>query len=201
MIKIKIVRHAERLDFTHPIYWMGCIGQYWSDTPLTSNGHKTALEKGKIMLNDNINPKFIYTSPYKRTMQTSAEIKKSFPKSQIVIEPLVAEHQPNYKHTIELYPEGIPTTHDGVDTEFTYPESYENLTSRIKFIINKLIEKNDNDLIVVTHGEVVKVCVNYLQTLFPDLLLDSGTTPYLTCLTFDYDKKNEKIVKESIKIN
>ena len=136
MIKIKIIRHAERLDYTYPLYWIACIGQFMSDSPLTSNGHKTAQEKGKKMALDNFNPKIIYTSPYKRTMQTSTEIQKSFGKAQIITETLLAEYQPSSFHKISLYPDGIPTTYDGKSLGLSYPESYENFTKRVKFIIN-----------------------------------------------------------------
>lgn len=201
MVQIKIIRHSERLDFTQPLYWLVCFGHYWADTPLTSNGHKIANEKGKKMACNNFNPKFIYTSPYTRTMATSTEIKESFPHSEIIIEPLFAEYQPNFKHRINLYPDGIPTTYDGQETEFVYPEDFESFSKRILFIVSKLIEKHDDDLIIVTHGEVVKVYVNYIQSLYPDLMLDPGTTPYLTTLTFDFDKILNKIDEKSVKID
>lgn len=201
MIKIKIMRHAERLDFTNPLYWLVCIGQYWADSPLTTNGHTTAYDKGKIIACDNFNPKIIYTSPYKRTMQTSTEIQKSLSKAQIITEPLLSEYQPTFCHKISLYPDGLPTTYNGSPTEFNYPESHENFTKRIRFIIDKIIDNNNNDVMLVTHGEVVKACANYFQTIYPDLILDPGNTPYLTTLTFIYDKNKKKIIKESIKID
>ena len=200
MVQIKIIRHSERLDFTHPFYWLMCFGHYWADSPLTTNGYKIASDKGKKMVSTDFNPKHIYSSPYNRTLATSTEIKSSFPQSEIIIEPLLAEHQPTYEHKIGLYPNGIPTTHNGQETNFSYPESYDSFTKRVHFIINGLVEKNDADFIVVTHGEVVKVLVNYIQSLYPTLMLDSGSTPYLTTLSFEFDKENNKIVETSVKI-
>lgn len=201
MVQIKIIRHSERLDFSHPIYWLFCLGQYWADSPLTTDGYQMAYDKGKEMVGNNFNPKHIYTSPYTRTMATSTEIKNSFPQSEIVIEPLLAEYQPNYKHRINLYPNGIPTTYEGQETEFFYPETYNNFLLRVQFIISKLLEKHDDDIIVVTHGEVLKVYINYIQTLYPDLMLDPGSTPYLTTLSFEYDKENNLIVEKSIRLD
>jgi broad specificity phosphatase PhoE len=201
MVQIKIIRHSERLDFTHPFYWLVCFGHYWADSPLTTNGHKIANSKGKIMVSDNFDPKHIYTSPYTRTMATTTEIKASFPYSEIVIEPLLSEYQPNFKHRINLYPNGIPTTYDGQETEFIYPETYEDFSKRVQFIVSKLIEKHDQDFIIVTHGEVLKVYINYIQSLYPDLILDPGSTPYLTTLTFEYDKINKQINENSVKID
>ncbi|XWV25584.1 putative phosphoglycerate mutase family protein [Tupanvirus deep ocean] len=201
MVQIKIIRHSERLDYSRPLYWLLCFGHYWADTPLTRNGHVIANVKGKEMVTTDFNPKYIYTSPYTRTMATATEIKDSFPHSEIIIEPLLAEYQPYYKHNINLYPNGIPTTYDGQETEFVYPESYETFEKRIKFIISKLIEKHDTDIIIVTHGEVLKTYINYIQSLYPDLMLDPGTTPYLTVLSFKYDKETNIIDQSSVKIN
>ncbi|AYV85513.1 MAG: putative phosphoglycerate mutase family protein [Satyrvirus sp.] len=47
MVQIKIIRHSERLDFAHPLYWLFCFGHYWADPPLSPKGHITAHEKGK----------------------------------------------------------------------------------------------------------------------------------------------------------
>lgn len=200
-MQIKIIRHSERLDYTHPLYWLVCFGQYWADSPLTTNGHKIAKLKGIELKNNNFDPKHIYTSPYNRTMSTATEIKNSFPQSKIVIEPLLAEYQPMFKHQISLYPEGIPTTFDGCETDFKFPETYDNFTSRIHFVIQKLISKSDSDIIIITHGEVLKTFINNLQNKYPDQLLDPGTTPYLTTLSFEYDKITNMIVDSSIKIN
>ena len=200
MVKIKIIRHSERLDYSHPFYWLFCIGHYWNDTPLTTSGHELAAVRGKQLATDDFNPKNIYTSPYIRTMETAIEFKTYFPHSEIVIEPLLSEHQPKYKHTINLYPNGIPTIYDGIQTEFSYPESYEQFTVRVKFIFSKLMEKNKEDFIIVTHGEVLKTYINYLQDEFPDQFLDANTTPYLTTLSLEYDPIDLKIDPQSIKI-
>lgn len=200
-MQIKIIRHSERLDFTHPFYWLLCFGHYWADSPLTSNGYNIARLKGEKMVTPTFNPKYIYSSPYNRTLATSTEINASFPHSEIIIEPLLAEHQPSYKHTIGLYPNGIPTTYNGQETEFSYPESYVNFTKRVHFILDKLIKKHDSDIIIVTHGEVVKVLVNYVQSLYPAIMIDSGSTPYLTTLSFVFDKQSNKIIEDSVYID
>ena len=200
MIQVKIIRHSERLDFSNPLYWIICFGQHWSDSPLTKKGHEMAYDKGVQMVSDNFKPNYIYTSPYNRTMSTSTEIKLSFPHCEIIIEPLLAEYQPMYKHRINLYPNGIPTTYNGEKTDFSYPETYENFEKRIQFIISKLINKHDGDIIIVTHGEVLKTYINYIQSLYPDLMLDPGSTPYLTAVSFDYDKVNMKIDEKTARI-
>lgn len=199
-ITVKLIRHSERLDYKHPFYWLICFGQYWSDSPLTQNGHKIAKEKGKNLLTNNFNPKHIYTSPYTRTMATAIEIKSSFPHSEIIIEPLLSEYQPIYKHAINLYPEGIPTTYNGEETNFSYPETYEQFSMRIQFIVDKLLEKHLSDFLIITHGEVLKMFITHLQNKYPDMLLDCGETPYLAVLTFEYNIVEKKIDDKSIRI-
>jgi broad specificity phosphatase PhoE len=200
MQTIKIIRHSERLDYTYPIYWLLCFGQYWADSPLTKRGHNIAKTKGKdLAKSKQFYPSYIYTSPYSRTMATAVELRGSFPHSQLIIEPLLCEHQPLYQHHTGLFPNGLPTTYEGTDTGFTYPENYTQFTNRVKFIISKLINKHDEDLLIVTHGEVVKSFTVELQDRFPSRKLDLGKTPYLTILSFQLDEK-KNIVEESIQI-
>ena len=130
-------------------------------------------------------------------MATAAEIKSNFPQSQLIIEPLLCEHQPYMKHNIALYPGGIPTTYEGQDTGFKYPEDYEQFTNRVKFIISKLINKHDEDILMVTHGEVLKSFVVELQDRYPAQKLDPGKTPYLTVLSFQLDE-HKNIIEDSI---
>ena len=200
MVQIKIIRHSNRLDHSNPFRWAVSFGHYWYDSPLTEYGHNMARIKGQKLASENFCPKYIYTSPYIRTMATATEIKTSFPHTEIIIESLLAEYQPSTGHTIILYPNGIPTIYDGQETGFSYPETYENFEKRIQFIISKLIEKSDGDIIIITHGEVLKTYINYIQSMYQDLLLDPGTTPYLTTLSFDYDKANNKINEKTVRI-
>ncbi|AEQ32836.1 putative phosphoglycerate mutase family protein [Megavirus courdo11] len=200
MTKIKIIRHSERLDFKHPFYWLLCFGYHWSDSPLTQTGHVMAKTKGELLAKNDFDPKNIFVSPYNRTMETATEIKSSFPNCEIIIEPLLAEYQPYYKHCISLYPNGIPTEYAGIVTEYKYPENYEEFSSRVKFIVSQLMNKNNEDFIIITHGEILKVFINYFQTIYPDILLDCQKISYLTTLTFEYDN-DKNIIKNSITID
>lgn len=201
MIEIKILRHSNRMDFTYPIKWMFYVGHYWSDSPLTDQGYTNAKNKGAQLASEGYIPHRIYSSPYNRTLATATEIKASFPQSELIIEPLLAEYQPKYGHAITLYPKGLPTTYDGHLTNFSYPESIENFSLRVRFIIGKLIEKNDSNILIVTHGELLKSYITYLQILFPSLLLDSINIPYLTTLSFTIVKNTGEILANSIKVD
>jgi broad specificity phosphatase PhoE len=198
MQKIKIIRHGERLDYTYPVYWLLCIGQYWADSPLTKRGHTIAKNKGKdIARSRTFSPSYIYSSPYNRTLATATEIKSNFANSQLMIEPLLSEYQPYFKHKIGLYPNGLPTTYEGLETGFTYPENHSQFINRTKFILNNIIKKHDKDILIVTHGEILKTFIVELQNRFPSQKIDAGKTPYLTILSFDLDG-DKNIIEDSI---
>jgi broad specificity phosphatase PhoE len=200
IIQIKIIRHSDRLDYSNPFKWMCYFGHYWNDTPLSSKGYVNAKNKALTLSIQGYYPAYIYTSPYSRTMATATEIKSIFPASEIIVEPLLCEYQPTYKHTIPLYPKGIPTDYEGVPTEFVYPETPEMFTNRVRFIITKLVEKNSKDIIIVTHGELLKSFINYLQNIFPNMMLNANNVPYLTVLSFSIDKNTMEFIEDSIQI-
>jgi broad specificity phosphatase PhoE len=197
-IHVKIIRHSERLDYTNPAGWMLSFGYYWNDTPLTSKGCVMARTKGQQMASNGFCPTHIYTSPYNRTISTATEIMASYPNSSLMIEPLLSEYQPSYGHTVSLYPSGIPTTFRGEETDFSYPETMENLDRRVRYIISKLIEAHETDFLIVTHGEIIKTFATYLGNMYSDVFIDLGGTTYLTALCFDFDKENQKIIPETI---
>jgi broad specificity phosphatase PhoE len=199
IIKVKIVRHSERLDFSNPLYWSICIGQYMCDTPLTKNGYLMAKDKAIDIVNQGYIPDKIYVSPYSRTLSTATEMNKIFKISDIIIEPLFAEYQ-YYKHTINLYPDGIPTDYKGTDTKFSYPENISQFSDRIQFIMGKMLEKESSDFMIVTHGEVIKICIDNFQKKYPEININGNHVPFLTILSFDYDKIKNRIIPESIKI-
>jgi broad specificity phosphatase PhoE len=197
--QIKIIRHAERVDHKNPLYWMCCIGQFWMDSPLTHHGHETAKLKGEIMINDNFDPSVIYASPYIRTLATATEIKQSFTKANVVIEPLLAEYQYSHTHRINLYPNGIETTHNGKNTKYKYPETHELFKDRIQYIINSIIDQTTDDVLIVTHGEFISVIINLFVELYK-ITNPFKSIPYLACVSFMVDTKNI-LVEDTIVIN
>lgn len=200
IIRVKIIRHSNRLDYSNPLKWLFYFGCHWNDSPLTENGYSNANQKGHSLANNDYSPAYIYVSPYNRTMATATEIKNAFPKAEMVVEPLLAEYQPGSPHTIALYPKGIPTTYNGTPTKFKYPETINEFSERIMFIIGNLILKNTTDIMIVTHGEVLRSYIDHLKKKFPESNIDSKNVPYLTCLTFNVDKSNNTYVHDSITI-
>lgn len=205
IIKIKLMRHSERLDHTKILTWMTYIGYYGyhvADSPLSQNGLVMAANKGiEFALEDDFKPKIIYCSPYDRTKNTAIEVMKPFPEAKLQIVPLLSEFQFWYGHTIAAYPNGIPTEVEGVCTDFAFPESEIEFARRVKFIIDHLISKTHTDCIIVSHGEFIKVYAEYITSIYPEISLELNNTPYLTTISFDYDKVKNAIIPQSVKIS
>lgn len=201
-IRVRILRHSERTDYSEPYKWVFYTGYYSNDSPLTTRGFEMAITKARLLeADENFKPRIIYTSPYTRTMQTATQMQKIFVNTKITIENMLCEYQESSAHKINLYPDGIPTyTNDGSTINFKFPESYNDFEKRVMYIIPQLIKQQTDDIIIITHGAIVKTFVNYLQRLFPDELLDPGKTPYLTCIYFTYDTITDVIDKASVKI-
>jgi broad specificity phosphatase PhoE len=204
---IKIMRHGARQDVSNPISWLsGLFCNYFHDTSLSYYGHQTSIEKGKALKNKEFNPKWIFTSPYQRTIETANNIRLSFPESSFDIIPLLAEYQPNYAQRINCYKDSVPTNYYNELTEFSYPETHEQFKKRVVFTINKLINKcnnlqNDTNILVVTHAEFVRCFIDYLSKVYPDLVLDSNNITYLSSVTFEYDVNTGLISENNIIID
>lgn len=188
-MKVKIIRHGERADYSTPWKWAFSFGHYWADPPLTENGVDKSYQKGiDIAKENNFNPKYIYSSPYLRTMMTATQLKESFPESKIVIENLLSEYQNAHQHSVGLYPKGISTKYNGIDTGFSFPESYNDFNKRAEYILKNLIKDNlENDLFIVTHGEMLKSIALILMTQFKGLILNCKGLTYLSMIVFDVD--------------
>ena len=200
-MKIKIIRHSERLDYANPLYWMVCIGQYWNDPPLTRNGTEMANKYGIELAQNNFRPKYIFTSPYQRTIVTATEIIKSLDNPELKIEPLLSEYQKSNRHTVSLYPNGIEATYNNKYVGYNFPETYDEFEKRVIYILEKLIQDYDDDFAIITHGEFLKVMTIYLQQKYPDIILSNSKIQYLATIEFDFDKNNNTIIENSIKFN
>jgi broad specificity phosphatase PhoE len=200
-MKVKIIRHAERLDCTSPIYWMCCVGQHFSDTPLSVNGLASASLLGEQFAAEGFNPSHIYVSPYSRTLSTAVRVRKSLPRTDLIIENLLAEYQSSSAHCINLYPEGLPTDYHGDDTGFSYPETEDQLQNRIRFILYKLMDKNDQDILLVTHAGILQAVYDIIRKDNPEFKLDMDRIGYLASISFDYDYNNKTILLDTVEFH
>lgn len=200
MLKIKIMRHSERYDHIHYLkWWSSCLWVNISDSPLTENGINMADAKGKELLDNGFCPNVVFSSPYTRTIDTSIEILKYFPKADFFIEPLLSEFQYWYAHTTFLYKEGIPCKYKGEDTNYNFPESYQEFDSRVNFIMEKIINdyKSKNTILIITHSEFIKSYINFIKKN-TETIINEPAINYLTSVTFDYDINNSCIDGKSV---
>jgi len=197
---IIFMRHAERLDLTQPFRWLLHLGHHWSDTPLTRKGQKLAYQKGIELSQKGWNIRKIYTSPYIRTMATATQIARSFPSSQIIIEPLLAEYQPYYRHFLDLYPEGIPDS-ESPGQHFRYPEDYAQFGRRVLYTINWILDMDPDNTttLIITHAEFLKYYLEHLRS--SGLNIPEINIEYLSTFSIKYNLiKPPQIIPESFRI-
>ncbi len=139
------------------------------DPPLSAKGLSKSEELGRLFYENKIIPEAIVVSPFTRCIQTATQIQKSLDyTTDIILNPLLGEYEFMWKHTCASYPFGIVPiylykTDNKIDKiECKYPEKYEDMNSRCNFIIEKLINKYDN-LIIVSHSSIVKYLAKYLS--------------------------------------
>ena len=123
---------------------------------------------------------------------------------KIIIEPLLSEYQYWYPHKTDVYPDSIPCTYNNENTDFTFPESYENFESRVAFIVDKIISCNSNSdtILIVTHSEFIKSYINFIRKKSPHNILGNDfNIGYLSSVSFEYNKDNAEFVDETVVIN
>lgn len=169
--QIKVIRHSERLDYARPYYWCICFGYLSQDPPLSKRGYELVLEKAEDLLAEAFVPDRIYTSPYLRTMTTATIIHEHYPDSSLAIDAGLSEYQNIQAHRTSLCPNGIVS-------EWSWPETREQMTKRAIETINNIIERHPNeDILIVTHRPLIKMYAKYLGQ-------DLSDVPYLSGISF-----------------
>ena len=125
------------------------------DPILSTNGLEQTKNIGRKLFNSNFTPKVIITSPYIRCIQTSTQIQSSYETNtpEIILSPILGEYQYYWKQICASYPFGIPEKHN--NKIYEYPENKYNLKKRSIDILEEIINKYDN-AIVVTHKSIVE---------------------------------------------
>lgn len=175
-MKIIFIRHSERYDRTYPLHWICNIasGAYMFDTPLSQNGLTMASGKATELIQTEHQITTIYTSPYLRTMTTAMTIGESYPDAKVIINRDISEYQAHFSHKTNICPNNI---------SHTFPESYDELESRICSFLDITLEshKENDEILVVTHSEIIKTLGNILSNLIDEFEFDEDV-PYLARL-------------------
>lgn len=179
-MRVKICRHSERLDYANPLYWLICFGYHGTDPPLTERGCSMVENKAQQLLSEGFVPQKIFTSPYLRTMTTASIMQKYWPTADIHVEPGLSEYQSWRKHRTAVYPNGIESTYE-------FPERHDAMRIRARETIDSLIKKSSGDLMIVTHGAIVRAYADHVNDMIQGYnLLKEETVPQLDTSSINY---------------
>lgn len=107
----------------------------------------------------------IYTSPAIRTVQSAMMIAKLFKKDYVILDDLTLRKYGNWNgqtigRLLSKYPEGFNHLLLNPDESMGDAESSAQLVTRVKKVIERLVEENiGNRIIIVTHPEVIQAAI------------------------------------------
>ena len=107
----------------------------------------------------------IYTSPSIRTVQSAMMIAKLFKKDYVIVDDLTLRKYGNWNGQtigglLNKYPEGFNHLLLKPDKSMGDAESSKELVLRVKKVIERLVEENiGNRIIIVTHPEVIQAAI------------------------------------------
>ena len=167
-----VVRHGLRIDFTTP---------GWTDTaenpynpPLDSKGLMQAEETAERLKNEKID--HIFVSPFIRTLQTASAIaeKKGM---KFNVETGFSEwlkdsefsYMPDL-YSIEYLSKKFPLINQDYKSmsSTSYPETRDDLDGRTEDALEKIFDKYDGSILVISHGSPIKSIYKSLINIFPE---------------------------------
>ena len=156
MKNIIVIRHTQSVQHTN-----GMVGG-WTDWELTERGKKQAITIGKYLKNSISFDKYImYTSDLKRAKQTADGINVHLGLNTIMRKELREINVGIETETTVKWFNENKKKHDDVVYNFDYrpfpnAESNRDLWHRVSRFMNEIIDSNDNNIIIVSHGVTLK---------------------------------------------
>lgn len=162
-MKIFLIRHGQS---EYNINFKPGLIRPFTD-PLTELGKKEANEIGEYLINKNINNKYIYSSPYTRTLQT-AQIINNYLKTELITEDGLKEYnvgdwdgkpEQEILNNIAKFPKSERY-------KFVPPngESWLAVAERFRRVINDTMTDN---AIYISHLAPIRLVINLLTELDP----------------------------------
>lgn len=157
--RIFIARHGNRQDFIDPTWVHGALERY--DPPLSPDGFEQAQRLGQRLVGEGIVA--IVASPFLRTVQTAEQVNATLG-VPMFLEPGFGEWLSS--DSFERLPRpGLlapgaasypllgagPSRVDGHEA-LVWPETREQMRSRVQYTLERLLENLDGTLLVVTHA-------------------------------------------------
>lgn len=176
-----IARHGNRLDFVNPEWFNTALRRY--DPPLSDDGFIQAAELGQRLKSENI--RHIFASPFLRTIQTANEVAKVL-NLPIKLEAGLGEwHNAEWmSEPPEIHPQDfLKAEYPLIDWNYKscvtlqYPESRAEVNRRTSATVKQLLDKFDEDILLVGHGASV---FGLTKSFIPDT---ANFSVSLCCLT------------------
>lgn len=144
----------------------GRISEAENYPPLSELGVEEMEALTKYLKSRAIKNDVIYTSPAVRTRQSAMMISKLFKKDYVVVDDLTSRRLGQWNgmtvgQILEKYPDGIQDLllHPN-KTADSVVEASEEFVTRIKAVIDRLVEENvGNRIIIVTYPEVIQAAI------------------------------------------
>lgn len=147
--KIYVIRHCE------------AEGQP-SESSLTKRGYKQAIELAKFFSNIKIDR--IITSPFVRAIQSIEPLVENT-KIEVEIESRLSERILSVKDLPDWL-EKLKATFSNMDLKFEGGESSKEATCRIVSVIHEVLNSENKNTIIVTHGNLMSLLLNYINQEF-----------------------------------
>jgi broad specificity phosphatase PhoE len=161
-----IARHANRLDFVHPEWFNTAPKRY--DPPLSSDGIFQAYRLGQRLKNEPI--KYIFSSPFLRTIQTADRIAEALDLNIKIERGLSEWLNPQWMTKIpELnYSEFLDRKYPRLDRHYVskilpqYPETELQMRQRTVETIKQLVTEYREDMLLIGHSASVEEAISGL---------------------------------------
>ena len=156
METIYLVHHGEALDDVEDRYGG------WSDDPLTEKGKQTARELAQRLNTLSPKPKKIYSSPFKRAHETAKIISSVLEIPGKKVDELKERNRYGVltsltkTEAIKKYPKLVEKVKDYMQT-IDEAETYKHYKDRVLKGLNKILNKLDEDILIVCHGGTFRI--------------------------------------------
>ena len=160
-----------------------------TDIELNKNGLEQGKELGIALQDKHLHIERIYTSKQKRAEKTAEIVSKYIDKKYEVLEGLEEMNLGlwegyTWTEVQEKYPEEYSKwLLDRRYTRLLEGESYQDVLDRLLPTLEKIIETNSSDVLIVTHSAVIMTLLSYLRD-----------TPF-SQMVENYNMKNTEIVE------
>jgi|SRR6185369_1861948 len=194
---IYLIRHGEPYNPNKIVYGRLPV-------PLTERGRQQITHLAEKLKRDQVSPDIIISSPLKRTIETTEEIKKIFPDAPVIYENDLQEYFGDFSDmTIDQF-EALGNYYRAKETLARNIEQPESVIGRMLGVMEKaLTAHKDKTIFLVSHGDPImwlfwKLTNPHDEMPSPMILHETHLLKQGTALKLVIDEKGEMLSHEII---